>query len=234
MSDGVGHVVADGPYAAQEVQLGTSFLPHGNATLGPLSVACDGEIAGQLWGAGAALSSYVLAGAGHAWLAGRPTVVEVGAGTGLLGLAAACAGASAVIVTDLAANVPRMAANIEANAAAIEAVGATVEARALPWGDADAAFEVAPEGCDLVLGADLCYNPDLFDPLLETIHELVIVRDARCFIAVEQRWEGVNDAWAAALARSCLEERVQFELPCPDRLPRKVLCFELGVRAGCG
>jgi predicted nicotinamide N-methyase len=224
------HVLADGHYAARDVELGTSFLPHGNATLGPLSIACDGDIAGQLWGAGAALSSYVLTGEGRAWFAERPEVVEVGAGTGLLGMAAACAGASAVTVTDLPENVARMAVNIEANAEALEEAGARVVARALPWGDTDAAYDAAPEGCDVVLGADLCYNPKLFDALLETLAELAAVRGARTFVAVEQRWDFVNQAWEAALARSRMELLAQFELPRPDRLPRPVLCFELGVR----
>ena len=54
---------------------------------------------------------------------------------------------------------PRLQAAVDVNAAVLEAAGAVVEARALPWGELHLAEEVAPDGCDLVLGADLCYNP---------------------------------------------------------------------------
>ena len=63
------------------VPLGSSVVSTGSLSLGPLSLACDGQVAGQLWGAGAALASYLLFSAeGKALLADRPDVVEVGAG----------------------------------------------------------------------------------------------------------------------------------------------------------
>ncbi len=77
----------------------------------------------------------------------------MGSGTGLVGLAAAIAGASKVVLTDLPENVTRLQNNIESNSTALEKAGAVVEAKALAWGDLDAVYEVAPQGCDLVLGA---------------------------------------------------------------------------------
>jgi hypothetical protein len=67
----------------------------------------------------------------------------------------AVAGASHVLLTDLAENVARMDTIIKHNAQALDEAGATVEANALPWGDLDAVHEVAPHGCDLILGAGL-------------------------------------------------------------------------------
>ena len=37
----------------------------------------------------------------------------------------------------------------------LAAAGANVTAEALPWGDLERVYEVAPGGCDIVLGADL-------------------------------------------------------------------------------
>jgi hypothetical protein len=42
------------------ISLGSSFVLDGVARLGPLKVECDGAIAGQIWGAGATMSSYLL------------------------------------------------------------------------------------------------------------------------------------------------------------------------------
>ena len=49
-----------------EVGLGQPLVKHGVAKLGELSIDCDGEINGQLWGAGASLASYLLCGEGKA------------------------------------------------------------------------------------------------------------------------------------------------------------------------
>ena len=168
-----------------------------------------------------------------------------------VGLAAAVAGASNVLLTDLSENVARMEKNIKDNAAALEEAGVAVEAQALPWGDIDAVYEKVPTGCDLVLGADLCYEVDSFPALLDTLHELALIRGARVLLATEQRWDHVNAAWKAALTNSqmvrnafhrkilcrpyfsyyceyVLQKQIsEFELPAPTRLPRPILCVEL-------
>jgi len=98
-------------------------------------------------------------------------VLELGAGTGLLGLALAHAGAR-VVLTDL----PHVAAgNLAANVAA-EALppGAPGSARALPlpWGDAGAlaaALAASPGGAfDAVVATDVAYSEALNPALLET------------------------------------------------------------------
>jgi hypothetical protein len=81
-----------------------------------------------------------------------------------------------------------------------------------------------------VIGADLLYNPENFDALLATMLELAQMREARVFIATEQRWDLVNKEWNLALDRSGFERGAEVVLPTSSRLPRPVVCLELLIR----
>ena len=93
--------------------------------------------AGTVWGAGLALAHCFMEGS-MPGIAGK-TAVELGAGTGIAGLAAAAAGATSVILTDMPGNVERLESMIRTNAGVLAAGGATATAAALAWGDAEAA-----------------------------------------------------------------------------------------------
>ena len=97
----------------------------------------------KTWG-----SSYVLAqllpqfsSAGslaHLFVGDEPLdVLELGSGTGLLGIAAACLWKANVALTDLPNIVPNLSHNAELNRATVEAHGGKVEAAALTWGSDD-------------------------------------------------------------------------------------------------
>lgn len=62
-------------------------------------------------------------------------ILELGAGTGLLGLAAARMWQTSVILTDLPAIVPNLAHNVELNRSTVASLGGDVEAADLTWGD---------------------------------------------------------------------------------------------------
>lgn len=64
----------------------------------------------------------------------RPTVLELGSGTGLLGLAAATIWKTRVLLSDLPEIMPNLAHNIETNRSMIEGLGGSVESGALTWG----------------------------------------------------------------------------------------------------
>lgn len=64
----------------------------------------------------------------------RPRVLELGSGTGLLGLAAAAIWRLDVTMSDLPSIVPNLAANAAANAEVLSKRGASVEVGALTWG----------------------------------------------------------------------------------------------------
>lgn len=96
----------------------------------------------KTWG-----SSYVLAqllpqfSAGplaHLFLGDEPLdVLELGSGTGLLGIAAACLWKADVVLTDLPNIIPNLSHNAELNRETVEAHGGRVEAAALTWGSDD-------------------------------------------------------------------------------------------------
>lgn len=64
----------------------------------------------------------------------RPRVLELGSGTGLLGLAAAAIWRVRVAMSDLPSIVPNLAANATANEKLLAARGASVDVGALTWG----------------------------------------------------------------------------------------------------
>jgi hypothetical protein len=70
-------------------------------------------------------------------------VLELGSGTGLLGLAAACAWHTSVVLTDLPAILPNLSHNAKLNTPTLKAFGGACEALSLTWGspeDTDTRF----------------------------------------------------------------------------------------------
>ncbi|XP_040037458.2 protein N-lysine methyltransferase METTL21A [Gasterosteus aculeatus] len=94
-------------------------------------------------------------------------VIELGAGTGLVGIVAALMGAK-VTITDREPALDFLSANVKANLA-LDSQGSAVVSE-LSWGqDLD---RYPAGGFDLVLGADIVYLEDTFVPLLQTLEHL--------------------------------------------------------------
>jgi len=122
-----------------------------------------------------------LSGENPAWLRDK-TVLELGCGPGLVGIASALLGARKVIATDgnpavvdlarrnVLENRPLFAPAYGADATTAEEASPppVVTASELQWGMLDA-MEYADEGIDWVVGSDLTYNPASWRPLAETI-----------------------------------------------------------------
>jgi predicted nicotinamide N-methyase len=220
--------------SSEGVSHGSSLATHATASLGPISVTCSGEINEQLWGAGAALAAHLYhnRNSPESVLSNSPAVLELGSGTGLPGLTAAMSGASSVVLTDLPSCVPFLQKSIEDNADALpESVRGSVTASSLPWGSPSAIEAVCPLGVDVILGADLLYNPNTFSSLLSTISRLARKRDCRIIIATEHRWDSVTEAWETAIAESDLEKLSSVEIPAPQVLPRKVNLVEFRLKS---
>jgi hypothetical protein len=62
-------------------------------------------------------------------------VLELGSGTGLLGLAAACIWRTHVILTDRPAIMPNLVQNIEINHSTVITLGGSVDSGTLVWGE---------------------------------------------------------------------------------------------------
>ncbi|XP_044533735.1 EEF1A lysine methyltransferase 3 [Gracilinanus agilis] len=91
-------------------------------------------------------------------------VIELGAGTGIVGILAALQGGD-VTITDLPLALEQIQGNVQANVP----VGGRAQVRALAWGLDQGVF---PGDYDLVLGADIVYLEPTFPLLLGTLRHL--------------------------------------------------------------
>ncbi|GLD96582.1 hypothetical protein PINS_up005265 [Pythium insidiosum] len=106
------------------------------------------------------------------------SVVELGSGTGYVGLlAAACFQPAQVVLTDLASHLDCMQRNIDGNRTAVQP-GVHVRAAELCWGcDAHedallASLGVTGRGVDIVLGTDIAYLTEFYEPILHTLRRI--------------------------------------------------------------
>ncbi|XP_032406117.1 EEF1A lysine methyltransferase 3-like isoform X1 [Xiphophorus hellerii] len=95
-------------------------------------------------------------------------VIELGAGTGLVGILAARLGAE-VTVTDLPLALPQLQANVSANVPPAGWPFAPPVVLPLCWGEDHLTF---PSDWDLVLCADIVYLPETYPLLVETLAHL--------------------------------------------------------------
>ena len=127
-------------------------------------------------------------------------VVELGAGTGIGGLAAAALGAR-VVLTDVASVVPLIAANVAANRDAIAHAGGEVVVTTLDW-DAESNTS-ADLGSDLVLAADALYHRDDSGRQLEafarTVGRLTKACGGRLLLVHKARHAILDEALAGSL-----------------------------------
>lgn len=160
-----------------------SYLLHSiNATIVIRQLPSQG-ISFQLWPAAASLVSLLDHRTDSPALSSllsssnrRLRLLELGSGTGLVGIAAAALLGASVTVTDLPRVLPNLRFNADANAAAVAARGGEVRVAALSWGDA-AEMEGVGGDFDVVVGSDLVYHDHLYEPLLETLRFLLLRRE---------------------------------------------------------
>ncbi|KAK7984948.1 methyltransferase-domain-containing protein [Apiospora saccharicola] len=152
-------------------------------------------------------------------------VLELGSGTGLLGMAAAAIWQTGVALSDLPNIVPNLAFNVGANRALIEARGGRAEADALTWGGSgedDGQLFAKKNQFKIVLAADPLYDDD-HPVLLTSVIQYHLARDsdARAVVMVPLR-DAVTKNLLSTLRDLlsqgddpvvCLEEDL---LPCQD------------------
>lgn len=112
-------------------------------------------------------------------------ILEIGAGTGAVGLTAAALSAKSVALTDLERILPLLEEGIELNRDCFEKE-TVVEAQALAWGTEDFSPSHAP---DLILVSDCLYYESSVVPLVTTLTSLVKKLNPSCqiLVAYEER-----------------------------------------------
>lgn len=109
-------------------------------------------------------------------------VVELGAGTGVVGIAASVLGAN-VTITDLQRVVPLMKKNIETNN---EVIFGSVKAQTLVWGDKEQLQGIINPQPHLILVSDCVYYEASLVPLVETLKTL-LTPDSEVLLSYEIR-----------------------------------------------
>lgn len=105
-------------------------------------------------------------------------VLELGAGTGLVGIAAACLWRTHVLLTDLVEIVPNLQRNLEQNGGLIERSHGSAEARALDWADGTHSPRKEDDKFMVILAADPIYSSD---------HPKILVNTVRRWICPDPR-----------------------------------------------
>lgn len=154
----------------------------------------------------------------------KPQVLELGSGTGLLGLAAAPIWQAHVILSDLPEIMPNLHHNVEANRPTIQAHGGNVEAGALTWGgngdEIDNVLFPEKHRFRIIIVADPLYNDDHPGLLAGAIDEqLALDEESRAMVMVPQR-----DATTVKLLAAFRDEMASKENP--------FVCLEETVVAG--
>ncbi|KAI1364393.1 putative methyltransferase-domain-containing protein [Xylaria arbuscula] len=117
-------------------------------------------------------------------------ILELGSGTGLLGLAAAASWEANVILSDLPDIMSNLDHNIKQNRATIEQLGGSISSGVLVWGSEggnDPIFSVRNQ-FDIILAADSLYDDNHPELLSSAIHDqLSGSLDSRAVVMVPQR-----------------------------------------------
>ena len=124
------------------------------------------ETAGSIWHAGHALALYLI---DHPSIVQGKHVLELGSGCGLVGLIAAALGAKTVVLTDLATQQLHLQRNIELTRGLWSPQCDSVVTATLPFGD----FCPHLFSAEVLLGADIGYDPSLHEPISRTVAEFL-------------------------------------------------------------
>lgn len=125
-------------------------------------------------------------------------ILELGSGTGLVGIAAAAILGANVTVTDQPHVMLDLQLQINANAGILQINGGVVNAAKLNWGEY-VHMEALGREYDYILATDVVYNEDMFDPLLNTLRWFMQGTNIVFLMAHLKRWKKrENRFWGEA------------------------------------
>lgn len=154
-------------------------------------------------------------------------VLELGAGTGIGGLAAAILGADAVI-TDRLVAIELIDRNIQRNLAEIEKHGGSAVSKELSWDDQST--NQSDNSYDIILASDCVYEPEYYQSF---INELLRAcdRDTVVLISQEKRRSREITFWRT-FNQSFFLIQLDDDLIDPDYVCPEIGVFEARLRAG--
>lgn len=191
-------------------------------------------IAHQLWPAAAHLCNYIEANQDTVFAptggVSATSVIELGAGIGLVGLFLSSLGCKKVVLTDLPQAMDILAINIEANSGITHGV----EAMPLSWGNLEETTQVltsvydsaAPILPPLIVAADCIYWECLFDILAQTLSELC-GKGSRVIMSHVKRWKKDSKFFKLCVKKglmvTVLSESVEYVAHEHTGLPEKTI-----------
>ncbi|KAK6922711.1 Lysine methyltransferase [Dillenia turbinata] len=105
----------------------------------------------------------------------RLRILELGAGTGFVGIAAGAILSADVTLTDLPHVLENLRFNAALNSDLVEKFGGKVEVAALRWGEVEDMEAIRRRGeYDVIVGSDVVYHKHLYEPLMETLRFLMV------------------------------------------------------------
>ncbi|KAF6263186.1 putative methyltransferase-domain-containing protein [Scenedesmus sp. NREL 46B-D3] len=125
-----------------------------------------------IWAAGVRLSQHIVKNRTQELKGAR--VLDLGSGTGIVGIAAACLGAH-VMLTDTRDILPQIMENVHQNGALVEAAGGSATVQELDWNQPD--DEVLDQDYDWVFGSDVTYTEEALLPLAKLLRQLVLTNE---------------------------------------------------------
>ena len=167
---------------------------------GPVPAIADGTNR-RLWPAACVLSTYL---SRHPEVVQGKRVIELGAGSGAVGLACAALGASHVVLTDCSDALPLIHDNVSRNAPHLSA---DVQVRPCLWGDESHVAALIEDGVyDVVIACEVVYkqNASVLEALVETQRRLLGPRGV-ALLAYEYRGELFDDMAYFDAANSLFE-----------------------------
>ncbi|KAL8118032.1 uncharacterized protein LOC141723512 [Apium graveolens] len=120
-------------------------------------------------------------------------ILELGSGTGMVGIAAAAILGARVTVTDLSHVIPNLKFNVEANLNTVGHNGGGVEVAALGWGVEEEMEAIKEKDeYDVIMGSDVVYHDHLYEPLLQTLKFFLLGEQTKEMVFVMshlKRWK---------------------------------------------
>lgn len=143
-----------------------------------------GDVGCVVWDAALVLGHYIQTGKARKKYIANQRILELGSGTGIVGLIAAACGAREVVVSDLPELIPLLNKNIEENTSSLENnAPVAVKAKCYCWGEISNFEEICQDMrwidasgkhiVKCVLIADCVYYDEAVEPLAATVHHII-------------------------------------------------------------